>query len=40
MHTPLGNALFVFMENNLFALIKFVAINKYFNGKKQANIFG
>lgn len=31
-----SDALFAFMKNNLFALIKFVSINKYFR-RKQAS---
>jgi hypothetical protein len=29
-----SDALFAFMKNNLFALIKFVSINKYFTSKQ------
>jgi hypothetical protein len=31
-----SDALFAFMKNNLFALIKFVSINKYFTSKQAA----
>lgn len=31
-----SDALFAFMKNNLFALIKFVSINKYFTSKQAS----